>query len=175
LMKAVGEAEYDDYAVFEAKVQDSSKAAKLAITPAETRLIARAMSWRAPDAKPIVKAIHKPGAKSADPQGGLYAVDLKGKKAVVTYEQDKALSDTEIVAFTEPGGIDAFFQREVAPYATDAWIDRAATKIGYEISFARYFYKPKPPRPLTEIKAEIDALERQTQALLDAVLVEAEP
>jgi type I restriction enzyme M protein len=174
LMKAVGETQYDDYAVFEAKVQDAVKAAKLAVRPAEMRLIARAMSWRSPEAKPIVKAMHKPSVKPADPQGGLYAVNLKGKAVVVTYEPDKALSDTEIVAFTEPGGIDAFFGREVAPHAPGAWIDRAATKIGYEISFARHFYKPKPPRPLAEIKAEIDTLERQTQALLDSVLVEAD-
>jgi type I restriction enzyme M protein len=174
LMKTVGETEYDDYAVFEAKVQDAAKAAKLAVTPAETRLIARAMSWRSPDAKPIVKAAHKPSAKPADPLGGFYSLTLKGKPAIVTYEPDKQLSDTEIIAFTEPGGIDAFFEREVAPHATDAWIDRAATKIGYEISFARHFDKPKPPRPLAEIKAEIDALERQTQALLDAVLIEAD-
>jgi type I restriction enzyme M protein len=112
--------------------------------------------------------------KPADPRGGLYADTLKGKPAVVAYEPDKALSDTEIVGFEEPGGIEAFFDREVAPHAADAWIDRAATKIGYEISFARHFYKPKPPRPLAMIKAEIDALERQTLALLDAVLVEAD-
>jgi len=174
LMKAVGENEYDDYLAFEAQVQDAVKAAKLAVTPAETRLITRAMSWRSPDAKPIVKAAHKPSAKSADPQGGFYSVTLKGKATVVAYEPDKALTDTEIIAFTEPGGIDAFFEREVAPHATDAWIDRSATKIGYEISFARHFYKPKPPRPLAEIKAEIDALEHQTQTLLDAVLVEAD-
>ena len=174
LSKAVGEEEYDDYAVFEAKVQAAVRAAELSLSPAETRLIARAMSWRSPDAHPIVKASHKPSAKPADPRGGLFAATHKGKVAVVAYEPDKALSDTEIVAFDEAGGIEAFFEREVAPHATDAWIDRQATKIGYEISFARHFYKPRPPRPLVEIKAEIDALERQTLALLDAVLVEAE-
>jgi len=84
------------------------------------------------------------------------------------------LSDTEIVAFDEPDGIEAFFEREVLPHASDAWVDREKTKIGYEISFARHFYKPRSPRPLAEIKAEIDALERQTQALLDAVLVEVD-
>lgn len=171
LMTAIGEAEYDDYAVFEAKVAAAIKAEKLALKPAEARLIARAMSWRASDAKPIIKSVSK---KAPDPRGGLFAVTVKGKAAVVAYEPDKALSDTEIVAFDEPGGIEAFFEREVLPHAGDAWVDRDKTKIGYEISFARHFYKPKPPRPLAEIKAEINALERQTQALLDAVLVEAD-
>ena len=171
LMAVVGQAEYDDYAEFEAKVAAAIKAEKLSLKPAEARLIARAMSWRAPDARPIVKGVSK---KAADPRGGLFETTVKGKAAVVAYEPDKAASDTEIVAFDEPGGIEAFFKREVLPHASDAWIDRAATKIGYEISFARHFYKPKPPRPLAEIKAEIDALERQTQALLDAVLIEAD-
>jgi type I restriction enzyme M protein len=171
LMALIGQAEHDDFAAFEAKLAAVIKAEKLALKPAEARLIARAMSWRAADAKPIVKSVSK---KAADPRGGLFAVSTKGKPAVVAYEPDKALSDTEIVAFDEAGGIEAFFEREVLPHAPDAWIDRDKTKIGYEISFARHFYKPKPPRPLAEIKAEIDALERQTQALLDVVLVEAE-
>jgi type I restriction enzyme M protein len=174
LMMAVGDSQHDDYATFEVKVLDAARSAKPAVAPAETRLIARAVSWRSPKAKPIVKTAYKPSAKAADPRGGLYAVASKSKATVVAYEPDKALSDTEIVGFEEPGGIDAFFDREVVPHAADAWIDRAATKTGYEISFARYFYKPKQVRPLAEIKAEIDALERQTQALLDAVLIEAD-
>ena len=127
------------------------------------------MSWRAPDAKAIVKAVSK---KAADPRGGLFESKVKGRPVVVAYEPDKALSDTEIVSFDEPGGIEAFFEREVLPHAPDAWIDRSATKIGYEISFARHFYKPEPPRRLSDIKAEIDHLERQTKALLDVVLIE---
>jgi type I restriction enzyme M protein len=129
------------------------------------------MSWRAPDAKAIAKAASR---KAADPRGGLFEAKVKGRAAVVAYEPDQALSDTEIVAFDEPGGIEGFFEREVLPHAPDAWIDRSATKIGYEISFARHFYKPKPPRRLVDIKAEIDDLERQTKALLDAVLVQAD-
>lgn len=171
LMGVVGDAEYDDYAEFEAKVSAAIKSEKLSLKPAEARLVARAMSWRAPDAKAIVKAVSK---KAADPRGGLFESKVKGRPAVVAYEPDKALSDTEIVSFNEPGGIEAFFEREVLPHAPDSWIDRSATKIGYEISFARHFYKPKAPRRLSEIKAEIDHLERQTKALLDVVLIEGD-
>jgi len=56
----------------------------------------------------------------------------------------------------------------------DAWIDEEATKIGYEISFTRYFYKPQPLRSLGEIRAEIEALQKQSQGLLDQILVKAE-
>ena len=74
----------------------------------------------------------------------------------------------------EAGGIEAFFQREVLPHVPDAWIDASATRIGYEISFTRYFYKPQPLRTLEEIRADIEALEQETEGLLGQILVETE-
>jgi type I restriction enzyme M protein len=62
----------------------------------------------------------------------------------------------------------------VLPHVPDAWIDASATKIGYEISFTRYFYKPQPLRTLEEIRADIEALERETEGLLEQILVETE-
>jgi type I restriction enzyme M protein len=56
----------------------------------------------------------------------------------------------------------------------DAWIDEEATKIGYEISFTRYFYRPKPLRSLEEIRADIEALEKESEGLLGQILVETE-
>ena len=87
------------------------------------------------------------------------------------YEPDTDLRDAEQVPLNEPAGdftdgIDAFFHREVLPYAPDAWIDRAKTKIGYEISFTRHFYKPAPMRTLAEIQADIRALEAETDNLI---------
>ena len=70
----------------------------------------------------------------------------------------------------DTGGIDRFIEREVLPYAPDAWYDPASVKIGYEISFTRYFYKPKPMRTLEEIRAEIMALQRETEGLLREIL-----
>ena len=69
-----------------------------------------------------------------------------------------------------PGGIEAFIRREVLPYTRDAWIDEDKTDIGYEISFARYFYKPQPQRTLEAIRAEIVALERETDGLMAEVI-----
>lgn len=71
----------------------------------------------------------------------------------------------------EPGGVDAFVRREVLPYVPDAWVDDSATKVGYEISFTRYFYKPQPLRTLEAIRAEIEALEQETEGLLQSILV----
>ncbi|MDK1376761.1 MULTISPECIES: hypothetical protein [unclassified Sinorhizobium] len=86
------------------------------------------------------------------------------------YEPDADLRDTEQVPLKEPGGIDAFFKREVLPHATDAWIDGEKTEIGYEISFARYFYKPTPLRSLGDIRADILKLEQQTEGLLQKIV-----
>ena len=56
------------------------------------------------------------------------------------------------------------------PYAGDAWYQSNKVKIGYEISFDRYFYKPEPMRSLEEIRADILALEKETDGLLDEIL-----
>jgi type I restriction enzyme M protein len=56
--------------------------------------------------------------------------------------------------------------KEIHPYVLDAWIDHSKTKIGYEIPFTRQFYVYTPPRPVTEIRSEIESLERQIQDLM---------
>ena len=63
-------------------------------------------------------------------------------------------------------GSEAFLRREVLPYAADAWYQADRVKVGYEISFTRYFYKPKPMRTLEEIRADILAVEKETKGLL---------
>jgi type I restriction enzyme M protein len=55
---------------------------------------------------------------------------------------------------------------EIHPYVPDAWIDHDKTKIGYEIPFTRQFYVYTPPRPVAEIRAEINELEQQIQELM---------
>ena len=68
------------------------------------------------------------------------------------------------------GGIEAFLRREVLPYAADAWYQPDSVRIGYEVSFTRYFYKPKPMRTLEEIRADIHTLEKETDGLLAEIL-----
>lgn len=125
-----------------------------------------------PDEKgtPVIVKIHKPEKVQADPLHGLFEATVNGKKTVVEYEPDSDLRDTEQIPLLEEGGIEAFIRREVLPYAPDAWIDGDSTKIGYEISFNRYFYKPQPLRSLEEIRADILALEKETGGLLDEII-----
>jgi len=77
---------------------------------------------------------------------------------------DPALRDTENVPLVED--IDAYFAREVLPYAPDAWIDRKKTKVGYEIPMTRYFYEYQPPEPVEDIVERITALEADISASL---------
>ena len=87
---------------------------------------------------------------------------LKNKKK----QADASLRDTESVPLTED--IKKYFEREVLPFAPDAWIDEKKSKIGYEIPFTRYFYKYEAPKPSAEIMAEILELEKD----LDGALAE---
>ena len=120
-------------------------------------------------APPIIRKIHKRGTE-ADPFRGLFETTINGKAATVTYEPDTTLRDTEQIPLQAEGGIEAFVRREVLPYSPDAWHRPDSVKIGYEISFTRYFYKPKPMRSLEEIQADILALERKTKGLPDDIL-----
>ena len=80
---------------------------------------------------------------------------------------DPNLRDTENVPMTED--IDEYFQREVLPYAPDAWIDTKKTKVGYEIPMARYFYEYQAPEPVEDIIARITGLEADISASLQAL------
>jgi type I restriction enzyme M protein len=122
------------------------------------------------EAAPVISKTLK--RAEPDPLHGRYQVEVKGKPRVVEYESDTDLRDTEQIPLLEEGGIAGFFAREVRPYVPDAWIDASKTKIGYEISFNRYFYEPEPLRTLQEIRADIEALEQETDGLLEQILVE---
>ena len=121
-------------------------------------------------AEPVIKKIHKPGKVDPDPLHGLFEVEFDGKLRVVEYEPDTSLRDTEQVPLLEEGGIEAFFRREVLPYVPDAWIAPSNTKVGYEISFTRHFYKPKPLRSLGEIRADLLTLQKESEGLLEQII-----
>ena len=124
---------------------------------------------RSETAPPVIKKVHRRGVE-ADPLRGLFPATVAGRPAVVEYEPDTDLRDTEQIPLTEAGGIEAFLRREVLPYAADAWYVPSSVKIGYEISFTRYFYKPQPLRSLEEIRADILAIERESEGLVVAII-----
>ena len=91
--------------------------------------------------------------------------DKKGR-----IQPDKSKSDTEIIPFSYAGGIEAFMDAEVRPYAPGAFVDPKGTKIGYELSFTKYFYKPVRLRPMAEIVADLQRLEQETDGMLADIL-----
>jgi len=94
---------------------------------------------------------------------GKIVTDSKSKP-----KPDPRLKDTENIPLKED--IQDFFEREVLPFTPDAWWDKKDTKIGYEINFAKYFYKHQPPRPLAEIARDIMAIEQETDGLLKEII-----
>lgn len=81
---------------------------------------------------------------------------------------NNSLKDTENIPLKED--IQEFFEKEVLPFAPDAWWDKKETKIGYEINFNKYFYQYQPPRSLKEIAADIFAIEKETDGLLKEII-----
>jgi type I restriction enzyme M protein len=149
-----------------------------AYTPKEIKAL-KETTERDESAPPVIRKIHKRGTEP-DPLRGLFEIVLpspsgrgaggEGRRMVVEYEPDSDLRDTEQVPLLEEGGIEAFIRREVLPHVPDAWYDPESVKTGYEVSFTRYFYKPQPLRTLEDIRADILALEKETEGLLDELL-----
>ncbi len=99
-----------------------------------------------------------------------YITDRDSNALPIEGEADVELRDTEIVPFTYDGGVQAFIENEVHPYAPDAYVDEKKTQIGYEISFTKYFYKVSELRPMESIIFDLERLEQETNGMLKDVL-----
>jgi type I restriction enzyme M protein len=119
-------------------------------------------------APPVIRKVHR-GA-TPDPLRGLFEATVGGNEVVVAYEPDPDLRDTEQVPLLEAGGVEAFFEREVLPYASNSWYEAASVKVGYELSFTHEFYEPPPLRTLDEIRADILAAEGEASGLLTELI-----
>lgn len=168
----LGDGVFDDHNDFRARFEAAMAKHERKLAAAEKKAIYKAVSWRDEAAPPVIAKRTKLKKDEHFEPGldGAYLQEAGKDRFMVEYEPDTDLRDTEQVPLKEPGGIDAFFRREVLPHAPDAWIATDATKIGYEISFARYFYKPAPLRSLDQIRADILKLEQQTEGLLQKIV-----
>ena len=124
---------------------------------------------RDPDGPAVIKRICVQGIEP-ESLHGRFETTIQVKRAVVEHEPDPDLRDTEQIPLLHDGGIDAFLQEEVLPYASDAWYSPRQVKIGYEINFNRHFYKPMPMRTLEEIREDILTLEQESEGLLEGIL-----
>lgn len=168
----LGEGVFDDHNEFRTRFDATMKAHNKKLGAPEKKAIYKAVSWRDETAQPVYarRSKLKAGEHFEPGYDGAYLETVGKDRFMVEYEADTDLRDTEQVPLKEAGGIEAFFVREVLPHAADAWIAMDATKIGYEISFARYFYKPTPLRTLEQIRADILDLEAQTDGLLHKIV-----
>ena len=177
LLRAVGTEVYMDYNIFYDLLSNAAKQQKLDLQAATLKAIARAMSEPDPDAAPVVKKEHKATSKEIEELTEVYGIARERlgdygfypvKKGVwVEYETDSDLRDTEKIPVKED--IYQYFLREVRPYVADAWINLPPTKIGCEISFNKYFYKPTPLRTLEENERDILELDRQSQGFIQSL------
>jgi len=167
---SLGPGPHADYNAFLAELDSVAETSGVKLTARRLKLLQTALARKDETAAPVIMKVHKPGKTQPDSLHGLFATPVGNKVWVVEYEPDTELRDTEQVPLMEPGGIEAFFKREVLPHVPDAWIDDSSIRTGYEISFTRYFYKPQPLRTLEEIRADIVALERETDGLLEEIL-----
>ena len=181
LLRFVGTEVFMDYNIFFDRVRKAAKQVGLAATDAQLKTIARAMSVTDPDAQPVVKKVYKANAKDLLQLEQLYDVRpdrfadyglLPNADGTFTeYESDSDLRDTEKIPVKED--IYEYFQREVRPYVSDAWINLTAKKpsamIGCEISFNKYFYKPQPLRTLEENERDIRQLDNESKGFIQSL------
>ena len=179
LMKEIGSKEFNNFNVFAEQVDEVLKAKKLKLSASERNAILNAVSWYDATAEKVVKGITKlTGSKLTDllqhldcteeqlSDYGYYATDKKGE--YIEYETESDLRDTENVPLKE--NIYDYFLREVKLHVAEAWINLDATKIGYEISFNKYFYRHKPLRSIEAVSAEILKLEQESEGLIHEIL-----
>jgi type I restriction enzyme M protein len=161
---------HDDYNAFLGVVRRLAGEVNFKLNAKREKLLQAGLAEKCESALPVIKKSYKPGKVEGNPLFGRYQGKVEGKACVVEYETDGDLRDTEQVPLLENGGIEAFIRREVLPHAADAWVDEGSIKVGYEVSFTRYFYKPQPLRSLTEIRADIVALENENKGLLEEII-----
>ena len=168
--ETLGPGPHNDFNAFFAAVERDADKHGVKLTAKRKRFLQTILAERDQGAREVIARVRKPERIEAEALRGLFRANVDGKPAVVEYEPDPELRDTEQVPLLEEGGIEAFIRREVLVYTPDAWIDESKTEIGYEISFTRHFYKPQPLRTLDEIRADILALEKETEGLLTEIV-----
>ncbi|GAA4736465.1 type I restriction-modification system subunit M [Flavisolibacter ginsenosidimutans] len=179
LMQAIGEDEYNDFNTFRDRVDAELKKGKQKLSASERAAILNAVSWYDSGAEKVIKGtvkltgeklealLERLGCAEKDLPGyGYYPTNKKGE--YIEYETEADLRDTENVPLK--GRIQDYFLREVAPHVEEAWMAHDATKIGYEISFNKYFYQHKPLRDIEEVTAEILALEEESEGLIREIV-----
>jgi type I restriction enzyme M protein len=168
IAELLGDTCYDDFNVVRRLIRDKLKEQPVKVTKARLNKALDYFTERDPNAVAVLRRVPKK-AEIALLQDRS-AAGLTPAQRADLFEADSSLRDTENVPLTE--SIEDYFAREVLPHVGDAWIEESKTVRGYEISFTKYFYEYQPLRSLAEIKADILALEAETDGLLAQIIDE---
>jgi type I restriction enzyme M protein len=179
LSNEIGTDEYNDFNIFNEKVNAAVKKLKCTLSSSEKNAILNAVSWYDANAEKVIKGTTKLAGEKLEKlliHLGCAANQLENygyfptskKDEYLQYETESDLRDTENIPLKE--NIYDYFLREVQPHVAEAWINLDVTKIGYEISFNKYFYKHKPLRNIEEVTADILALEKESDGLIAEIL-----
>ena len=178
LMQAVGTDETTDYNAFVDRVNQALKTLKIKLSATEKNAILSAVSWYDEDAEKVIAKRAKMTKQDLDELTlhlGCDVGDLadfgyyrQPDGSWLTYESNADLRDSESVPLKD--SIHRYFRAEVMPHVDEAWINLDSVKIGYEVSFNKYFYRHKPLRGLGEVTADILALEQQADGLISDIL-----
>lgn len=179
ILASIGTTEFSDFNLFKEKVDLTIKDLGLKISSSEKNTILNAVSWYDERAEKVVKSIvklagdklkkglnHLGCSENQLAEYGIFPTNKKGE--YIQYESESDLRDTENVPLKE--NIYEYFLREVKPHVEEAWINLDATKIGYEISFKKYFYQHKSLRTLEEVSSDILELEKLSDGLIHEIL-----
>ncbi|MCK6610961.1 MAG: type I restriction-modification system subunit M [Bacteroidia bacterium] len=175
----IGEDIYSDFNLFREKVEQAVKKHEIKPSASQLNVIMNEVSWYDETAEKVIKKTEKLSGDKLDkllhhldctqeqlPDFGYYPTGKKDE--YITYESQSDLRDSENVPLNE--SIHYYFLREVKPHVAEAWIDLDKTKIGYEISFNKYFYQHKPLRSIEEVSEEILALDKESDGLIMDIL-----
>ncbi|MCF7977756.1 MAG: type I restriction-modification system subunit M [Chromatiaceae bacterium] len=178
LMEAIGSDETADFNAFRHRVGQVLKARKIKLMATEKNAILNAVSWYAEDAEKVIARIERFSKAELEARAERYGchIDELGDFGLyaqpdggwLTYESSSDLRDSEAVPLKD--SIHRYFKAEVQPHVPDAWINLHTVKIGYEISFNKYFYRHKPLRSLEEVTRDILALEQKADGLIADIL-----
>jgi type I restriction enzyme M protein len=178
LMQAVGTAETADFNASRTQVSKIIKARKIKLTPTEKNAILNAVSWYADDAEKVINSIRHLTRAELEAEAarlgchidelGDFGLYVQPDGSYLTYEASTDLRDSEAVPLKD--SIHRYFKAEVKPHVSEAWINLDTVKIGYEISFNKYFYRHKPLRSLDAVTRDILALEQKADGLISDIL-----
>ncbi|MFP4388424.1 MAG: N-6 DNA methylase [Desulfococcaceae bacterium] len=179
LRAAIGDEEFDDFNRFRKRVDRELKTLKIKLGVPEKKAMLNAVSCYDETAEKVVRKkeklsgeqlatlLERLGCEIAElPDFGFYPTGKTGE--FLTFEPCSDLRDFESVPLKDD--IHRFFLAEVKPHVDEAWINLDSVKIGYEISFNKYFYRHKPLRSMEEVAADILALERESEGLIGEIL-----